>query len=481
MSANTENLPLGGPASAVGAGGGSVVRGFVERVKASPVAVRLARGTFWSIGGAIICKALTLASSVVLARILGKAGFGKFGLIIGTVATFQVLANLGLSATANKHVAEFRKTDPQRAGRILALSGLVSVVAGISLAVGLAVWAPQLAAGVLNAPELAGPLRIASLLIFFSAAGGTLVGALSGFEAFKKIAQINLTAGVLGFPVMLAGVFYWGLSGALWAVAFSAALNLLLQVWTLRDQAGRAGMCIDFRGCGREWKVLWGFSLPALLAAMVITPVQWGCTVLLVNQHDGYAQMGLYNAAFQWRTAIMFLPVALGNMSLSVLASLHGTREWSRYRKALRYAVAVNLALVAVPAGLVMIFSPQIMRMYGGAFTSGWPVLLIMVASTLLHAPVSVMNQALASTGRMWTVLGFNLLYAAVLAGATLLAIHLLAMGLACAILVAYAAQFAALLAFMRIVRRRLEGRAGGIEPAAVCDRPMTSRNFDGD
>ena len=163
-----------------------MVRGFVERVKASPVAVRLARGTFWSIGGAIICKALTLASSVVLARILGKAGFGKFGLIIGTVATFQVLANLGLSATANKHVAEFRKTDPQRAGRILALSGLVSVVAGISLAVGLAVWAPQLAAGVLNAPELAGPLRIASLLIFFSAAGGTLVGALSGSKRSRR-------------------------------------------------------------------------------------------------------------------------------------------------------------------------------------------------------------------------------------------------------------------------------------------------------
>jgi len=474
MSANTENLPLGNPAPAVGAAGGGLVRGFVERVKASPVAIRLARGTFWSIGGAAICKALTLASSVVLARILGKAGFGKFGMVIGTVATFQVLANLGLSATANKHVAQFRKADPQKAGRILALSGMVSVAAGILLAVGLVVFAPQLAAKTLNAPELAGPLRIASLLIFFSAASGTLIGALSGFEAFKKIAQINLIAGVLGFPVTLAGVFYWGLSGALWAVAFTAALNLVLQVWTLRNQAGRAGMCIDFRGCGREWNVLWGFSLPALLAAMVITPVQWGCTVLLVNQHDGLAQMGLYTAAFQWRTAIMFLPVALGNMSLSVLASLHGTRDWARYRKALRYAIVLNLTLVAVPAGLVMIFSPQIMRIYGGAFVSGWPVLLIMVASTLLHAPVSVMNQALASTGRMWSVLGFNVLYAAVLLSATLLAIHLLAMGVACAILIAYAVQFAALGAFMRVVRRRLEGQAA-IEPPAGRERSAMS------
>ena len=54
------------------------------------------------------------------------------------------------------------------------------------------------------APALAGELRIAGILLFFNALNGAQTGALSGFEAFRAIARINLVRGLIAFPITVA-------------------------------------------------------------------------------------------------------------------------------------------------------------------------------------------------------------------------------------------------------------------------------------
>ena len=63
----------------------------------------------------------------------------------------------------------------------LASAGFISIV--------LYVIAPLLAGRTLAAPQLATPLRLGTLLLFFGAINGAQVGALSGFEAFAAIAS----------------------------------------------------------------------------------------------------------------------------------------------------------------------------------------------------------------------------------------------------------------------------------------------------
>ena len=106
---------------------------------------RFARGAAWSLIGAVISQGLTLAACILTARILGRAGFGELGIVNTTVGMFGVFAGLGLGLTATKYVAEFRANDPARAGRILALSSAVAVVAGGVISVVLFLLAPFLA------------------------------------------------------------------------------------------------------------------------------------------------------------------------------------------------------------------------------------------------------------------------------------------------------------------------------------------------
>jgi len=47
---------------------------------------------------------------------------GELGIIQNTIGMFGTLAGFGMGLTANKHVAEFKRTDPAPAERILGLA-----------------------------------------------------------------------------------------------------------------------------------------------------------------------------------------------------------------------------------------------------------------------------------------------------------------------------------------------------------------------
>src|SRR5580698_9969778 len=79
------------------------------RFRASPLSVRLARGVFWSLVGAVLARGLGVASSIIVARVLGITAFGEFTIIQSTVGLFGTFAGLGLGITATKYVAELRE------------------------------------------------------------------------------------------------------------------------------------------------------------------------------------------------------------------------------------------------------------------------------------------------------------------------------------------------------------------------------------
>jgi len=243
-----------------------ILRPALGRIESSPLGLRLAKGVFWSMAGAMISRGLMLSAAILVARILGRTVYGELGMVRSTVGMLGVFAGFGLGLTATKHVAQYRHSDPARAGRIISLSWLVAAVTGVLMALGLFSFAPWLAEHTINAPHLAGVLRIAALILFLNALNGAQTGALSGFEAFKTVASVNLTVGVISFPVLFGGAYFGGLVGAVWALAAILGVQWLLNHLALRREAQRCGVPLTFGDCGREWPILWKFSLPAVLA-----------------------------------------------------------------------------------------------------------------------------------------------------------------------------------------------------------------------
>src|ERR1035437_408753 len=390
----------------------SSVESLFKRIERSPIGNRLAKGVFWSMAGVAISRGLMVAAAVLAARILGKTDYGKLGMIQSTFGMFGVFAGFGLGMTGTKYVAEFHRSDPGRAGRIIALSVLVAIVSGGVMALGLFIFAPWLAAHTMDAPQMAGALRIGSLTLFVSALTGAQTGALSGFEAFKTIAYVNLGVGILSFPIFVCGTWFGGLTGAVWALALNMGVNWLLNHVALRKEARRYNTPFTLKKCALELPILWKFSLPAVLSGAMVGPVNWICSALLVNQPHGYGEMGIFSAANQWRALIIFVPAAMSQVILPMLSSFAGLNDQSSYFKLLRITILINIAVCLAVAIPIALGARWIMSSYGPGFREGSWVLVCLALSSVLVALNNVVGLAIVSRGQVWMGLLFNSLWA---------------------------------------------------------------------
>jgi len=397
---------------------------------------RLATGAFWTLVGTGISQGLALVTSVVTARLLGKVGFGELGMILSTVGMFGVFAGLGLGLTATKHVAEFRTNAPVRAGRIIGISNLVAILSGGAISTALFFLAPYLAVRTINAPHLVRELQIGSGLLFFNALGGVQVGALSGLEAFNTIAKVNLCRGLLTFPLLIAGVYWWRLPGAVAAQVLAAMVGWWISHVALQREAYKADILVSYRGLRSELPILWKFSVPAVLSASMVGPVRWVANALLVNQPNGYAEMGVFQAATRFQTLMNLAGRTLGAVALPILASADGaaSERFNRANILLSWVlgVAVALPLISFPEILGVVYGAE----FTGTNASG--VLVMVMFFSCIMSYRQGLARVLAARSLMWWGFFDNSVWSVLLIGSFLGLARWGAMGLAVAFTIAY-------------------------------------------
>ena len=422
-----------------------------EFAAADSLRARFAVGAFWSVFGAVISRGFLLAASVVCAWSLGKEGFGALGMIQSTAGMFGVFAGLGLGITATKYVSEFRRQDPTKAGRILALSAFAAFIWGSVITGLLILLAPFLAEHVLAAPQLAKPLAIGSGLVFFGAINGAQTGALAGFEAFQTIARVNMYAGVVSFPLIVLGVSRGGLKGAIWGSVAALFINWALNNRALRRECAKANISYQFAGCRPELDILHHFSLPAFLGSILVVSAIWLCNALLARHPQGYAELGLYAAADKWRVAIVFVPTYVFAMVVPVLSNLHGESDGAGFRTVFRATLQLNASLALLAALVIAAFAAPIMAVYGNSFRGGQTVLIVLALSAIAEVLNAILGQPLIAARQMWWRFGFDVLLFAVLVGlAWVLIPKWGALGLAASYGVAYACASLAIFVFLQ-------------------------------
>jgi O-antigen/teichoic acid export membrane protein len=372
---------------------------------------------------------------------LGKEGYGELGIIQSTIGMFGIFAGFGLGMTATKFIAQYRTTDPAKAGRIRALSSTFAWVSSGITSVILFQTAPWLAKHTLAAPQLSSLLQIGSIFLLLTAINGAQIGALSGFEAFKTVAKVSLWSGLANFPLMVGGVYLGGLYGAVWGMTIATGFNWLLNHIAIRKECAKAGVPYTYAGCLSEKAVLWKFALPALISGIFFAPTEWALNALLVNQPGGYGEMGLFNAAKQWNIIILYLPNMLSVTTLPILTNLLGENKRQQYNKMLVTNSILFSTIAFIIAVPVSIFSKTIMSAYGKGFSDGWLVLIMVAIYSVLWAANIVIGQILWSTGASGAAMGLAAARAFLLIGTFSFLVPQNAYGLALAYTITYVLQ----------------------------------------
>jgi O-antigen/teichoic acid export membrane protein len=352
------------------------------------------------------------------ARLLGAAHFGKLSLLYGTALAFEVFAGASLAVTCSKYVAELHRRDPARTGRIVALADVTSLLGTGIIGSTIALSASFLATNALAAPDLAEELRWSGLLVAVLSWCSVQAAILTGLEAFSSVAKVELLGGFAVFAAVPLGAISRGVGGAVAGLIVGHGVRALLLRRAVERELRHRSVPKVRAFPREELPVLWRFGLPAMLFSLVWAPANWAAMVITARQPNGHEAVGMFNAANQWLSLLLFVPNLAVQSAFPVLVERLGSGAVADAWRLLTNKVALIAVGVAPLALLIAVASPWIMPLYGPAYTPAWRILALVAATAWLAAPQAPLGNMLVAHELNWSWFLANLIWAATLVSA---------------------------------------------------------------
>ena len=359
----------------------------------------------WNIVRWGVSQGATFAVNIASARALGRETFGAFGILQTSLQTFTQVASFSTASTATKYVAEFRATDPRRAGRIARLCQALVSASGLVVAAGVIALSGPIAARALGVPGLQAHVAVLGIAAFFTVAGLFHGGVLAGLNRFDRLAAVSLVAAPAFVVAGAASAFRFGLPGAVGALAGNAVL-----VWWLTRSAAvreldRLGMRAGLSESLEERGIISHFALPGALTGLTAMPAIWIASAVLVRQPHGLGEMALFAAASNVRSIVLFIPGVLSGTAIPALNDAKGRGDVAAFRGIFRSTLGVTVGVTGASALAISLGAPLLLPIYGADFGKGALALAILMGSTVLDGASGIMMGAFQSTARMWTFL----------------------------------------------------------------------------
>lgn len=363
-----------------------------------------AQALLWSSGVSVVAQAGGFVMNLLLARTLGKSGFGEWATVQNTVGMVSGIAQLSMTVTAMKFVAQYRESSRARVGPILLICAAVTLTTGALASSLMFATAPWVAGSILKSPSLGVPIQIAVATLFLLTINGYQVGALTGLERFRTLAVLG--AAHAGYAALLApaGARIWGVRGALAGHATALLVTWYLHRRFLNRELAHAGIRMTTAGVRREAGVLAHFAVPATLAGIVGMLGVWLSTVILVRSASGLSEMASLAVATTLRAAVLFAPNIIDRVAGPALNHLIA-RGGTEYRESFRRNVLLTLGSAVACALPIGLFAPALLGLFGRSFRDGSAVVIVMAASGVVEALSIAISQHFLSHARMW----FNL------------------------------------------------------------------------
>jgi O-antigen/teichoic acid export membrane protein len=367
-------------------------------------------------GSRLFAMLLALAGNVLSARALGPVDFGRFGLVMAVVTICGTLADLGLTYTAVKFIAQYIEAKDGRAGLVARLYFGLRALTGTFTALLVFLLSEPVARGVLDQPDLtpylqAGSLTLVALAI--SSYPSTLLVALGQFGRLG-------IAGVLNAAITLAGILLLLSAGnlnltslVLWNVALPLVSTLpawfLLPArwlpwraertkdegrWT-KDGGRRTvddGRPVDdpssfvLRPSSAElMRTMFGFSKWIFFSNLGSIIVAQGDLLLLGRLSDP-ATVGIYSVALTLAMRFDVLNQSLFTVMMPRASRLRGREEIRGY---LRRVLGGSLVLAGLLAVAAIAAQPAIGFLYGERYTGAAPLFMLLLSVVLFDLVTS--------------------------------------------------------------------------------------------
>jgi O-antigen/teichoic acid export membrane protein len=327
------------------------------------------RHVLWlRVGGFVLQRGLVLAKAAIFARVFTPEAIGTVTLVIGTVAFFGALANLGTRESVIRDQSlDQRRTDTSFTLSLLASATVAALL--LLLTVALARFAPG--------TTLRGWLPLVCVLVF------TTPGLFPMYQ-WERDLRFDRVA----VPGIVSELSSLVLTLILWKFSGNAVLSLLLGhvigfvmslLWTWTAPGRWPRLRVDPR---EAWALL-AFGLPLALDSLNVQATLVGDN-LLVGWLWGNAALGFYSVAWNLPMTIASSLAVLEAMSLPLFAK---ARDQQGELRRLFNATNKVWAAIGFPLGclLALYARPIVLYLYGPDWSPTVPILRVMAVSFALR------------------------------------------------------------------------------------------------
>lgn len=361
----------------------------------------LLRGAAGSAGLQVAAIGFAFVTSVVLARLLGPAGYGAFAFAIALLHLLSIPASLGMSKLLIRNVSAYAsRSDPGLTAGLLKRADQLTLTAGI-IAAGLAFVAS------LALADGADPLMIQAFWMMLPAVP-LLVLTRTKQAALQGLKQI--VRGQLPENLFLPGLFlllvvtWWLLPGVELDPTTAVGLNVVATGVALYAAVRllRRYVPTDVRSAEPEFKTRrWLRSALPLLFVTGLHVVNSRTDVIMLGAIDGAESVGLYNVAARGAAFVGFFLTASERAIGPTIASLYENDALDRLQALLTW-VTRSVVVLSLPTALVFIlFGDWILSfVYGPTFSAAHGALAILSGSHLAAVAMGTVYLLLIMTGR---------------------------------------------------------------------------------
>lgn len=357
------------------------------------------RGSGIRLATEVVSRALSVVTTLLVARGLGVADFGTYAALTGIAVVLAEAGDLGLQGLAVPALIarRFCLRDLLRAKLLLALllgalsvvlPGLLATLAPVAVAVLPFSWRETiLAAG-------RGGFLLTPLILYYGLAGwseflGVVLRAVGRRGQEAAVILCLRVSGLLATVLAIAaGARVWGLA---WAQAASVAAPVLLGAWLL---------WLTSRGAPSDK----GAPAGSVLRAAAPLAVNGGLALLSLRIEliaifflKGSWEAGLFGAALKLVESLNGIPAALLSGALPSLTREALAGEGRSHQ--VRNRTAALVAFLGVPAALGMALqAPGVLRLLGSEYAAGagslrilaFAIAVLFTNTLLLHALIAV-------------------------------------------------------------------------------------------
>jgi O-antigen/teichoic acid export membrane protein len=335
---------------------------------------RIAVNTILRTGGEVVAKAASLAFFVVMARELGKDGFGDFNFALALATVLVAASGFGTSGLLSREVARDRSLVHDYMSNVGAVKAITSLgLFGVMVAL-------------VNLGSYDSDARLAVYLV----GAGVIVENYRAtwdavMQAYERLGLVSVSlilqrfaTAALGVVLMLGGA---GLVAVSAVFLGGALLGFMSAVILLRRAVVRPRRQID----RARWLPLVRASVPIGLVTLMFTVLlQFDATLLSFLTGGDNTEVGFYGAAFRFVATFFFLSWVFGAAVQPWFARQEGDRSLPLARAYELGLKVLTAAMLPLGVGCAVLAEPLIDLLYGREYAEAvLPLRLLAVVLAL--------------------------------------------------------------------------------------------------